>query len=152
MGVTRSVMVALAVAVVTTGCESPPEVIWTSPAVASPDDGWTAQVREAAYDRGLFSEFGLEVTLARRAAAEPTVVLVLDGDWRRVNGGSGDYDSVRLRWTGGRTLEVSVPNLTEYFYRLTEHDGVQVRLVYRDDNPKVRGEWVRHRLERDFRR
>ncbi len=58
----------------------------------------------------------------------------------------------RLRWTGGRTLEVSVPNLTEYFYRLTEHDGVQVRLVYRDDNPKVRGEWVRHRLEREFRR
>ncbi len=123
------------------GCGAPCETTWRSAPARSPDGQWEAIVHEEMCDRGLFSEFGRSVELLREGTARRTRVLTPEGEWDAGN-------EVILRWRASRVLEVSVPNRTVLIYSVHEHEGVEIRVVYRDNDPDDRQRWLAAREQR----
>ena len=138
----RSSVALIVVVAATAACSSPRETVWSSEALASPNGRWIAQQMEVAYDRGLFSEYGRIVEVRRGDGSPGRTVLALDGDWRA---GKPAVDAVRLRWANDGTLESIVPNLTECYRPVPDYEGIVVRVLYREDDPLERREWLRKR-------
>jgi len=134
-------MVGAAIALVAFGAPwhegraSPCERSWSAK-ITSPDRKWTADLHEDVCDAGLGAAAQELVDLVPRAdPARRTTVLIPTGQWT-------NPAQVEARWLGPKTLEVSVPNRTRFEVRRAHHNGIEIRIRYRDDNPVDRAKWL----------
>jgi hypothetical protein len=73
---------------------------------------------------------------ASKSSQEPFVVLTpSQGDW-------GPTDLPKLRWLDNNSLEVTVPNRTEFGLRVSTYLGVDIQVRYENDDPVDRANWL----------
>jgi hypothetical protein len=123
------------------GCREPCERAWASAPVPSPDGTWLAEVRDESCSAGLGGTVETLVELRPATESSGVSVAVPSGQW---SGG----EHVLLSWRDDHTLQISVPNRTEFWKQLREYRGVWVEVSYRNDNPADRAAWSQWRKAR----
>jgi hypothetical protein len=103
---------------------------------SSPDGTWIAEVHKDICDAGLgvAQEEVVEVR-ARGIDRSRTVVLMPSGQWTKP-------EEVTLRWLDKRILEISVPNRTTFSSSISRVKDVEIKVVYKNDDPADRARWL----------
>jgi hypothetical protein len=107
-------------------------------AVPSPDGAWTAEVNEAVCEGGPMASAVVD-SVRLKAADGPGHGADLLG----LQSGGTARERPRLAWTGARTLQVTVPNLSFLRILARRYESVAIDLRFDPPDPAARAAWLR---------